>query len=316
MLFFLGGDISVGRRHRASKVDEQGSCRVFGGRCPGGVLAEREDDRLAIIRQCRPAESDVRLDPETQRTLRQVNELYVHPVRETVISPGAEVRTRRLAAADAANHPSAATRRVLEQIEIGEDFLGIDSLVPAFHPSLVPLWTYLPKAPAVRWLLIDPAAIARAAQDELEAAESRHEDRLRDGRLAFPPDAHYVSRDELDTLLSEVEPRMAVAYHFFKDYDTTAGLYEGIRSTYDGPLSLSVDYMVWNITKDDIRVRLTAFDEDVWPPPATEKPQLPDPNERIPYSAEISGGRLDVKDVIQPTYDEINKKYGLNEKQE
>ncbi len=24
----------------------------------------------------------------------------------------------------------------------------------------------------------------------------------------------------------------------------------------------------------------------------------------------ISGGRLDVKDVIQPTYDEINKKYG------
>jgi ribonuclease Z len=30
----------------------------------------------------------------------------------------------------------------------------------------------------------------------------------------------------------------------------------------------------------------------------------------------ISGGRLDVKDVIQPTYDEINKKYGLNEKQD
>ena len=191
---------------RATVVEDPGTFAVRGGvldvfsplyRYP--VRVELFGDNIESLRL---------FDPETQRTLRQVNELYVHPVRETVISPGAEVRTRILAAADAANHPSAATRRVLEQIEIGEDFLGIDSLVPAFHPSLVPLWTYLPKAPAVRWLLIDPAAIARAAQDELEAAESRHEDRLRDGRLAFPPDAHYVSRDELDTLLSEVEPRI------------------------------------------------------------------------------------------------------------
>ncbi|MDH3922678.1 MAG: hypothetical protein OES28_07645, partial [Desulfobulbaceae bacterium] len=88
------------------------------------------------------------------------------------------------------------------------------------------------------------------------------------------------------------------------------------RTTYDGPLSLAEDYMVWNITKDDIRVRLAIIDEDVWPPPATEKPQKPDPSIRIPYSDEIAGGRLDVKDVIQPTYDAINKEYGLNEKQD
>ena len=43
---------------------------------------------------------------------------------------------------------------------------------------------------------------------------------------------------------------------------------------------------------------------------------MPDPNERIPYSDMISGGRYDMKDVIQPIYDEINKKYGLKEKQE
>ena len=43
---------------------------------------------------------------------------------------------------------------------------------------------------------------------------------------------------------------------------------------------------------------------------------LPDPKERVPYSNMIAGGRLDVKDVIQPVYDQINKKYGLNEKQE
>ncbi|NCF62843.1 MAG: MBL fold metallo-hydrolase [Gammaproteobacteria bacterium] len=117
-------------------------------------------------------------------------------------------------------------------------------------------------------------------------------------------------------MMSIIEPRMAVAYHFFKDFDTTAAIHDGIRTTYDGPLSLSEDYMVWNITKDDIRVRMAAIDEDVWPPPATEKPQAPDPNLRIPYSDMISGGRYDMSDVIQPTYDEINEKYGLNEKQE
>jgi ribonuclease Z len=117
-------------------------------------------------------------------------------------------------------------------------------------------------------------------------------------------------------VMSIIKPRMAVAYHFFKDYDTTAAINDRIRTTYDGPLSLAEDYMVWNITKDDIRVRMAVIDEDVWPPPASEKPQVPVPSQRIPYSDEIISGKLDVKDVIQPTYDEINKKYGLDEKQD
>ncbi len=115
-------------------------------------------------------------------------------------------------------------------------------------------------------------------------------------------------------VMSEIKPRMAVAYHFFKDFDTTARINDGIRSTYDGPLSLAQDFMTWNITKEKIRVRMAVVNEDVWPPPATEKPEPPDPSRRIPYSDFISGGRWDVNDVVQPIYDAINKKYGLNEK--
>ena len=126
----------------------------------------------------------------------------------------------------------------------------------------------------------------------------------------------HTAPEAFGKVMSRIKPRMAVAYHFFNDFDTTASINDRIRTTYDGPLSLAVDYMVWNITKDNIRVRMAKVDEDVWPPPATEKPQLPDPNQRIPYSDMISGGRLDVKDAIQPTYDEINKEYGLKEKQE
>ena len=126
----------------------------------------------------------------------------------------------------------------------------------------------------------------------------------------------HTAPEAFGKVMSRIKPRMAVAYHFFNDFDTSTAIYERVRKTYDGPLSLAIDYMVWNITKDDIRVRMAKVDEDVWPPPATEKPQLPDKSLRIPYSDEIVGGKLDVKDVIQPTYDEINTKYGLNEKQD
>jgi ribonuclease Z len=126
----------------------------------------------------------------------------------------------------------------------------------------------------------------------------------------------HTAPEAFGKIMSVVQPRMAVAYHFFNDFDTSASINDRVRTTYDGPLSLSVDYMVWNVTKDDIRVRMAVVDEDVWPPPATEKPQVPDPSLRIPYSDVIAGGKYDMKDVIQPIYDEINEQYGLNEKQD
>ena len=57
-------------------------------------------------------------------------------------------------------------------------------------------------------------------------------------------------------VMSEIEPRMAVGYYFFNDFDTSPLVEEQIRTTYGGPLSLAVDYMVWNITEDEIRTRM------------------------------------------------------------
>jgi len=142
-------------------------------------------------------------------------------------------------------------------------------------------------------------------------------------KFKFTPQSALVVGTQIHTapeafgkVMSRIKPRMAVAYHFFNDFDTAPAIRDGIRSTYDGPLSLAEDYMVWNITRDDIRVRLAVVDEDVWPPEATEKPQLPDPKDRIPYSDEIAGGRLDVKAENQIIYDAINKQYNINEKQD
>jgi len=70
------------------------------------------------------------------------------------------------------------------------------------------------------------------------------------GALAVGTQIH-TAPEAFGKMMSIIKPRMDVAYHFFNDFDTQPGINDRIRSTYDGPLSLSVDYMVWNITKRD-----------------------------------------------------------------
>ena len=111
-------------------------------------------------------------------------------------------------------------------------------------------------------------------------------------------------------VMSTVKPRMAVAYHFWTGIHSTPGVLERVRSTYDGPLSLAKDYMVWNVTKDDIRVRMAAIDHESWNPPAAYPPETVSADDRIGYSAEIEAGRWDVDDVVRPIYEEASEALG------
>ena len=134
------------------------------------------------------------------------------------------------------------------------------------------------------------------------------------GALNVGTQAH-TAPEAYGKMMSIIKPRMAVAYHFFNDWDTTPDIERRIRTTYDGPLSLSTEEMVWNVTKDESRVRMAIVDEDVWPPQPTEEPQVPDPTLQVGFSDFIFNGKYDMRDVIQPMYDEINEQYGLSEKQ-
>src|SRR4029077_11341640 len=96
-------------------------------------------------------------DAATQRTLRPLDAVHVHPVRETIATPGADTRAKILAAADAAVYPSTKTRRLLEQIEDGETFFGIEALAPAFHAGMVPVFDYLPQQALC--VIEDPEAV-------------------------------------------------------------------------------------------------------------------------------------------------------------
>ncbi|MHC4718429.1 MAG: guanitoxin biosynthesis MBL fold metallo-hydrolase GntH [Planctomycetota bacterium] len=114
-------------------------------------------------------------------------------------------------------------------------------------------------------------------------------------------------------VMSMCEPRMAIAYHFFNDFDTAPKILEGVRQTYSGPLTLADDMMVWNVTKDRITVRDVVFDENVWSPPLVRKVPV-DRSIMLTESDWTRQRALDMGDIILKIYDRANKLYGTNEK--
>ena len=85
----------------------------------------------------------------------------------------------------------------------------------------------------------------------------------------------HTSGQSFGKIMSEIKPRHAVAYHSFED--VLFSVREGIRETYDGPLSIAVDMMVWNITKDRIVERMAVSPDRAW---AVEGPSRQPPPEK------------------------------------
>jgi ribonuclease Z len=119
----------------------------------------------------------------------------------------------------------------------------------------------------------------------------------------------HTSPEQFGKVMSMTEPRLAVGYHFYNDFDTQPEVMRRVRKTYDGPLALALDYMVFNVTQDEIRVRMSAVDEEIWPSPPMKKKNPPDTSKAIPFSDFTKSGVVALPEVVQPIYDEINEIY-------
>ena len=146
-------------------------------------------------------------DAATQRTLRTIDRLVYHAVRETVTSEGADPRSRILAAADHAAHPSSKTRSMLEHVERGETFFGIESLAPAFHARMGSIAEYLP--PATRLVVEDPAGTLEQARRELSGLREHARQRVENHRLALDPHEFFLSEEEAEQTLAS-RPRLEI----------------------------------------------------------------------------------------------------------
>jgi transcription-repair coupling factor (superfamily II helicase) len=182
---------------RVQVVEDPGSFAVRGAVIDLFPPVYRDPVRIELLGD--EVESMRLFDAGSQRTLRTLPAVWIHPVRETVVGEGADPRARILAAADAASVPSSKTRHLIEQIEAGETFFGIEALAPAFHREMASVLDYLP-ADAV-FVLDDPGAVyeeLRRAYSRLrESAEHRRAEHL----LALPPGDFMAEPDEVRAAL-------------------------------------------------------------------------------------------------------------------
>jgi ribonuclease Z len=75
----------------------------------------------------------------------------------------------------------------------------------------------------------------------------------------------HTAPEEAGRVLALVRPRLAAVFHFFNDFDTGADIEREIRKSYDGRLALAQDLMVFNVTPDEVYVRLAVTATHVWP---------------------------------------------------
>jgi len=101
----------------------------------------------------------------------------------------------------------------------------------------------------------------------------------------------HTSPEAFGKIMSTIKPRHAVAYHFFNEEGTRYGVYDGIRSTYEGPLSMGTDLMVWNITPEKITERMAVVTDDAWSVPGTAVQPPPQRGLPNPITNETDAGR-------------------------
>jgi len=126
----------------------------------------------------------------------------------------------------------------------------------------------------------------------------------------------HTSGPAFGKIMSTTQPRHAIAYHALLDKGTAQYnlYYDSIRQTYDGPLSIGTDLMVWNITKDEITERMAVVTQNAWAVEGTAKqpppqPGVPDPMSDFIRSGEWGEGFNAQNDML----DEHMKQYNLED---
>ncbi len=123
----------------------------------------------------------------------------------------------------------------------------------------------------------------------------------------------HTSAEMFGKVMSLTKPRRAVAYHFNNAPDTIPKMVEAVRKTYDGPVDFATDFMVWNVTKDEIRTRLGVAIKHNYPvPPLHVKEMAKVDNRYQTPKWVIQGLEPELMPVIQNIYDDFNKARGTN----
>jgi len=110
--------------------------------------------------------------------------------------------------------------------------------------------------------------------------------------------------------MSEINPDHAVAYHTMEEAHQE--MLPTIRSTYDGPLSIATDMMVWNITKDGVKERMAVSPDRASAVPGPTRQPSPERGRPDPMTDFIKAGEWGPGFNAQnEMLDEFSEKYNL-----
>ncbi len=177
------------------EVDEPGTFAIRGGvvdvfspllSLP--VRIDLFDDEVESLRH---------FDPESQRSVGEVDGFYVCPVREEIFDEAhlATARRRLRQLSDEQSMPTRSLRRVLADLGHGLHFLGIEALTPAFYDALESLFSYVPEDAA--WLWLEPETCMSRAQQWLESYAEQRQRLVADESLAFAPEELFLPAEAL-----------------------------------------------------------------------------------------------------------------------
>ncbi|MEM6578564.1 MAG: guanitoxin biosynthesis MBL fold metallo-hydrolase GntH [Pseudomonadota bacterium] len=120
----------------------------------------------------------------------------------------------------------------------------------------------------------------------------------------------HTSPPQFAEIMKLTQPRLAVGYHFYNDFDTLPEQLSLIREIYDGPLVMALDNMVINVNKDDFRIRRAVLDEEAWPM-QPNRPVEPGAKPETQVMSEFTlSGEFFMEEVLRKMWDDINAEYG------
>jgi transcription-repair coupling factor (superfamily II helicase) len=201
----LGKGVTIARDGLAAKllllgftrtplVEDPGAFAVRGGIVDLWSPSDPAPVRLEFfgdeIESCRS------FDPQTQRSGGEVPEVLLCPAREALFTEEAKAGAQRAVrdAAERVNRPTSRVREVLDAIDAGTPFFGMEALLPGFHAGgLGTLFDYLAGEGGRGATYVDDVAAVDEALADLDAELLReHEGALRREELALPPEAHFL----------------------------------------------------------------------------------------------------------------------------
>ena len=180
---------------RVPLVEDPGTFAVRGGIVDVWSPAEPLPGRLEFFGD--EVESCRRFDPQSQRSEPEGAELLICPAREALFGEEARAAAKEAirTLAEQVNRPTSRVRELVDAVDAGAPFFGMEALLPAFHPGgLSPFPDHLPPETAV---FVDDAGAVDEALETLTAELSReHAAALAREELVLPPETHFLSLEE------------------------------------------------------------------------------------------------------------------------